>query len=393
MNAIKQCLHYDPDSKLCLSQHRLVKNFDKGFAKVEELLGKEDWRGVVKLLLTPGGGKIGDLWRKFEDAMEENVGKEEALLPLIPPKLLESAVPHADKKKLVMKSLPMPKAAKISIQRQTLVRALCKSFTHLADQSKGEEYRKQMGKWCSELLTLEGCAEDVDGLIGKSEVLLAQEEYEEAVRVLDKAFEASGRSDRTVCFIYLAPSNFASLTISPTRFTLAFQRPRNSLNNPNKRIITKSSESPATPTKKPSKRHTVKLRKSLILIRVALKRRWQLLTRRMRFSRIQNCERGSMPATTLMTLLVVWAGIRSLRVDIRLLNSLAAGSLVVDLVDSLVVVEAVGREGSSSILTAMGVDGEDTRGNANACWFWIFYCIICVPNVTLFQRTTCGLLV
>ncbi|KAF9445500.1 DnaJ-domain-containing protein [Macrolepiota fuliginosa MF-IS2] len=202
MNALKQCLHYDPDSKICLSQHRLVKNFDKGFAKVEEMMGKEDWRGVVKMLLTPGGGKTGDLWRKFEEALEENVGSEDAILPLVPLELLNSAGSSTEKKQQQKKrgnaSLPIPNAAKISVQRQTLVRALCKSFTQLAEQSKGEEYKKQMGKWCGELLTLEGCAEDVDGLIGKSEELLAQEEFEEAVRVLEKAFEASGRSDRNI---------------------------------------------------------------------------------------------------------------------------------------------------------------------------------------------------
>ncbi|KAJ3559631.1 hypothetical protein NP233_g11220 [Leucocoprinus birnbaumii] len=200
MNALKQCLHYDPDSKLCLSAHRLVKNFDKGFAQIEEMIGREDWRGVVKQLLTPGGGKTGDLWRKFEEAMAENVGSEDAILPLVPPTLLESTVPDADKnhRKLVMKSLPIPNASKVSVQRQTLVRALCKSFTHLADQSKGEEYKKQMGKWCNELLTLQGCEEDVDGLVGKSEDLLGKEEFEEAVRILDKAFEASGRSDRNI---------------------------------------------------------------------------------------------------------------------------------------------------------------------------------------------------
>ncbi|KAF7776504.1 hypothetical protein Agabi119p4_4897 [Agaricus bisporus var. burnettii] len=199
MNALKQCLLYDPDSKICLPQHRLVKNLDKGFAQVDELLGKEDWRGVVKLLLTSGGGKTSDLWRKFEDAMEENV-KEDAILPLIPPELLESAIPDANKKtkKLVLKSLPMPNASKISVQRQTLVRALCKSFTHLADQSKGDEYKGQMGKWCSELLTLEGCADDMDGLVGKGEDHLGNEEYDEAVRVFEKAFEASGRSDRNI---------------------------------------------------------------------------------------------------------------------------------------------------------------------------------------------------
>jgi len=200
MNALKQCLHYDPDSKLCLSQHRLIKNLDKGFVQVEEMLRKEDWRGVVKQLLTSGGGKAGDLWRKFEEAMEENVGQEDAILPLVPPTLLESTMPSTDQnhKKLVMKSLPMPNASNISIQRQTLVRALCKSFTHLADQSKGEEYRKQMGKWCTELLTLQGCEEDIDGFVGKSEELINKEEFEEAVRMLDKAFEASGRSDRNV---------------------------------------------------------------------------------------------------------------------------------------------------------------------------------------------------
>ncbi|KXN88325.1 hypothetical protein AN958_07470 [Leucoagaricus sp. SymC.cos] len=197
MNALKQCLHYDPDSKVCLSQHRLIKNLDKGFAQIEEMMGKEDWHGVVKQLLTPGGGKTGDLWRKFEEAMQENVGSPEALLPLVPLSLLEVSATSGSSN-LVMKSLPLPDASKISIQRQTLVRSLCKSFTHLADQSRGEEYRKRMGKWCNELLTLQGCEEDVDGLIGKGEGLLAEEEFEEAVRVLEKAFEASGRSDRNV---------------------------------------------------------------------------------------------------------------------------------------------------------------------------------------------------
>ncbi len=113
MNALKQCLHYDPDSKICLSQHRLVKAFDKGFAKVEEMMGNQDWRGVVKMLLTPGGGKTGDLWRKFEEALEENVGKEDAVFPLVPPNLLESPAGGTKKKSsVVLKSLPMPNAAK-----------------------------------------------------------------------------------------------------------------------------------------------------------------------------------------------------------------------------------------------------------------------------------------
>lgn len=62
-----------------------------------------------------------------------------------------------------------------------------------------------MGKWCEELLTLEGCQEDVDGLVGRAEFLLTVsgggddgKAWEEAARLLDKAFEASGRSDRKI---------------------------------------------------------------------------------------------------------------------------------------------------------------------------------------------------
>ena len=43
---------------------------------------------------------------------------------------------------------------------------------------------------------MEGCAEDVDGLVGKASVLLAKDEdedVEEGVRVLERAFEATGR--------------------------------------------------------------------------------------------------------------------------------------------------------------------------------------------------------
>ena len=42
MANLKQCLHYDPDSKRCLSAYRLVKSFDKLSKKVDELMAAED---------------------------------------------------------------------------------------------------------------------------------------------------------------------------------------------------------------------------------------------------------------------------------------------------------------------------------------------------------------
>ncbi|KAF9536262.1 hypothetical protein CPC08DRAFT_771645 [Agrocybe pediades] len=86
---------------------------------------------------------------------------------------------------------------KVSPKRQELVRVLYKSFMRLANVGKSStEYKSQLGKWCDELLTLDGCKEDVDGLVGRGETLLVKEKFEEAARTFESAFESSGRSDR-----------------------------------------------------------------------------------------------------------------------------------------------------------------------------------------------------
>jgi DnaJ family protein C protein 3 len=38
------------------------------------------------------------------------------------------------------------------------------------------------------LFTLEGCKEDIDGLVRRGEALLEKEEWEDTVRALEKAF-------------------------------------------------------------------------------------------------------------------------------------------------------------------------------------------------------------
>jgi len=204
LNSLKQCLHYDPDSKPCLSLRRMLKSFDKSLTALDELLGKDDWRGAIKLMVGTSAGKLGHLWKRWEEALLEHVGQEAGILPLVPPSLLPAQPePSASNKKSKQSKkahpqIHLPLASKVSPNRQKLVRALCKSYTRVADTSQGTEYRIQMEKWCDELLTLDGCAEDVDGLVGRGEALLVKEEWEEAVRVFERAFEASGRSDRDV---------------------------------------------------------------------------------------------------------------------------------------------------------------------------------------------------
>ncbi|KAF8998002.1 hypothetical protein BDQ17DRAFT_1428683 [Cyathus striatus] len=124
---------------------------------------------------------------KFDMALGDYINPN-ALLPLIP------TLPTSAKSK----NLPVPNPLLISPPRQDLFRALCKSYTRLADTSKGSKYVSAMGEWCKALLGMSGNYGDVDGLIGRAEMLLRMEEWEDAVRILEKAFEGSGRSDRQI---------------------------------------------------------------------------------------------------------------------------------------------------------------------------------------------------
>ena len=91
-----------------------------------------------------------------------------------------------------------------SEKRREVVRAMCVAYTRL-EQVKRAEW------WCEELLGFRDNAEGVDELVGCGEVLMAEEEWEEAVRTLEKAFEASERSSQDVsrnpCLLF--PRNMA----------------------------------------------------------------------------------------------------------------------------------------------------------------------------------------
>ncbi|KAL1739027.1 hypothetical protein HDZ31DRAFT_22092, partial [Schizophyllum fasciatum] len=176
-NTLKQCLYQDPDSKPCGKLHKLAKNFDKAFTKLEELLDAGNWRAVVKLLTE--SGKNNDLMNRFDEAIKEHAQRE-LLLP-----------PQSEPSGKHDQPIPLPDPMYFSPRRQTLVRSLCKAYTRVGQNKKAEP-------WCETLLGMSGCSEDVDGLVGRGEALLSKEEYQEAIRVFERAFEASGRSDRDI---------------------------------------------------------------------------------------------------------------------------------------------------------------------------------------------------
>jgi len=171
MAYLKQCLHYDPDSKPCLSAHRLFKSLDKQFKKLDGLMAVEDWRGIISFILgstpkdatlsAPGNGFLAT----FEGAAEPDAAP--SLVVAIPP------------------------PRKASPRRAAILRALCRAHVQLRQARAGEQ-------WCDELLRIIGNEKDIDALLGKGEALLAREEWEEAVRAFERAWEASGGGNREI---------------------------------------------------------------------------------------------------------------------------------------------------------------------------------------------------
>ena len=196
MASLKQCLHYDPDSPQCLKMHRLVKAFDKSFKALDKALHADDWRGVLKLLLGSSADASDGLAAKFDAALTEHVTRETMEL-------------HAQ--------MHMPDPLRTSPRRAIILKALCRAHVKTGQVKKGE-------RWCGALLEMEGWEDDADGAIGMAEALFKREEWEEAVRVLERAFEASGRSSRDVRLTAWAMAWCLSF---PCRSTCACRRHRN----------------------------------------------------------------------------------------------------------------------------------------------------------------------
>ncbi|KAJ7683899.1 hypothetical protein B0H17DRAFT_985666 [Mycena rosella] len=167
-NALRACLHADPESRLCLPLHRLAKSLERGFAKMEELGGAGEWRAALTLLT--GSGKANNLWKRFEEAAGAEMGAGA---------LAAGAAG----------GIVLPTVARTSPRRRALLRGLCKAHTHLEMYRKGEE-------WCRALGAMEGGDDDADALRGLGEAAVVREDWEEGVRLLERAFEATGRGDR-----------------------------------------------------------------------------------------------------------------------------------------------------------------------------------------------------
>ncbi|GAA5927566.1 uncharacterized protein JCM15063_005934 [Sporobolomyces koalae] len=171
--AIKKCLNADPDSKPCRKAFKALKAAEKDLSKLRNWLEADRWTEVA---VTLAGSSTKDGVIAVVRSLIETYQQ--------PLDLAESAT----------SPLPSPENAPTLAQSSPLLTALLSSLCH-SYIALNTSPRKTAAA-CAEVLTHD--PEDTWGMVGKSEALMKEENYEEAVRMLSDAFERTGRSDREV---------------------------------------------------------------------------------------------------------------------------------------------------------------------------------------------------
>ncbi|KAF9273096.1 hypothetical protein BGZ88_004103 [Linnemannia elongata] len=152
---IKQCISFDPESKLCKALFRKLKTTEKEIAKLNSDLEHNRWAGVIN----------------------KSVGGEKSLVRNIE---AETTAMETENKAVGK----MPKRLLLKIYS-----AACKAYTENKDTTNAL-------KWCSSTLSLD--ESNVDGLVGRGMAHMLNDDFEEAIRDFTKAQELAGGQDREI---------------------------------------------------------------------------------------------------------------------------------------------------------------------------------------------------
>lgn len=168
---VKRCLSSDPDSKPCRGAFKSLKALEKELAKLRNWVDSGRWTEAAVVLA--GSSKSEGVIKTIKSL----ISTYQKPLPT-----------HRDA------PAPLPSDSHLADTSPLLGRVLsdlCHAYVSLGQTRKAAAA-------CEEVLRIN--PEDVWGLVGRSEKLLADESWQEAVNVLSSAFEATGRSDRAVSF-------------------------------------------------------------------------------------------------------------------------------------------------------------------------------------------------
>lgn len=165
---LKACLHNDPDNKRCIQAHKQLRRTDKAIQKARNFADAESWSAVVSALK---GAKVGgptlrdEVIALLHSATKGEGGHE----PVLPPEVTDPA-----------------SRSELLAEIDTLY---CRAYV-------GQNLLKKAHDFCERLLKRD--PDSVPALVAQGEQLLAQEQNEEAVRVLTRAFDLTQHTNRDV---------------------------------------------------------------------------------------------------------------------------------------------------------------------------------------------------
>ncbi|KAI8576171.1 hypothetical protein K450DRAFT_257968 [Umbelopsis ramanniana AG] len=158
LSHVKQCLHYDPEQKQCKALFRKLKKLDKSVNAATADYESNKFTAASKKLV--GTSEDKGLIATVDEEVDE----------------LEQILGATGK---------MPR--RLTLKLYSLA---CKTF----GQKKGDTANTK--KWCSATLDMD--ENDIDALSNLGELALGEEDFEGAVRLLNKAQEATGGQNRRV---------------------------------------------------------------------------------------------------------------------------------------------------------------------------------------------------
>ena len=157
---IKACLHYDPDDKLCKKTFRTQRQIAKLAKKVASAIESRGWTTAKKALRGYGEGE------DHEDGVLEIVERERTRL------VAEGVFSEQTRLDLV----------------QRLDVMACEAYAESKDPAAS--------RYCDKALQTD--PDSASAKRGKATILMKQELYEEAVKLLQSALESTGNTDRKI---------------------------------------------------------------------------------------------------------------------------------------------------------------------------------------------------
>lgn len=154
LNQVKSCLHYDPEDKQCKKLFRFIKRIEKEIKKATDLQQQQRFATALNLLIGTKNGIVNEI----DEPLKE----------------LEAALEAKD----------LPKGLALRIYSLACI---------IASEGKDTDRAEQ---WCTTTLELD--PNHQEALFNRGESKLNNNDFEGAVRDLEKAFEASGQQDNRI---------------------------------------------------------------------------------------------------------------------------------------------------------------------------------------------------